>query len=137
MIEIWALTDGDIPTVIALWERCQLIRPENDPRADISRARSTANAEIFVGKREDAVVATVMVGFDGHRGWVYYLAVEPTLQRAGYGKAMMNAAEHWLRARNVPKLLLMVSEENAAALGFYEALGFEESPVTTLGRPLN
>lgn len=137
MIEIWALTDGDIPTVIALWERCQLIRPENDPRADISRARSTANAEIFVGKREDAVVATVMVGFDGHRGWVYYLAVEPTLQRAGYGKAMMNSAEHWLRSRNVPKLLLMVSEENAAALGFYEALGFEESPVTTLGRQLN
>jgi len=137
MIEISALTDEDIPTVIALWERCQLMRPENDPRADISRARRTVNAEIFVGKRQGVGVATVMVGFDGHRGWVYYLAVEPTLQRAGYGTAMMNAAEHWLRARNAPKLLLMVSEENAAALGFYEALGFEASPVTTLGRQLH
>ena len=68
MIEISALTDEDIPTVIALWERCQLIRPENDPRADISRTRGTVNAEIFVGKRQGVVVATVMVGFDGHRG---------------------------------------------------------------------
>ncbi len=137
MIEISELKDEDISTVIALWERCHLTRLENDPRADINRARHADNAVVFVGKIDNLVRASVMVGFDGHRGWVYYLAVEPTLQKTGYGRAMMDMAEQWLRAHNSPKLLLMVSEENAAALGFYQELGFEESPVMTLGKRLD
>ena len=78
-----------------------------------------------------------MAGFDGHRGWVYYLAVEPRVQRRGYGKAMLGAAEKWLRARKAPKLLLMVAEDNSAAFGFYDALGFKRSRVVTLGKLLD
>ena len=82
----------------------------------------------------DALVASVMVGYDGHRGWVYYLAVAPERRRAGLGRTMMDAAEAWLRERGAPKLQLMVREDNEAAFGFYEALGLERQEVVTLGR---
>ena len=122
-MQIRAIEDGDIPAVLDLWARCGLLHPDNDPRADIARACTAADA-------------TLLVGFDGLRGWVYYLAVEPDLQRAGHGRAMLQAAEHWLRARKAPKLMLLVAEANAGVLGFYERLGFKRSPVVTLGKPL-
>ena len=75
-----------------------------------------------------------MVGCDGHRGWVYYLAVAPERRRSGLGRTMMDAAEAWLRERGAPKIQLMVREDNEAALGFYEALGLERQKVVTLGR---
>jgi len=75
-----------------------------------------------------------MTGYDGHRGWVYYLAVAPDRRRGGLGRALMAAAEAWLRARGAPKIQLMVRGDNAAALGFYEALGLERQAVVTLGR---
>ncbi len=75
-----------------------------------------------------------MVGFDGHRGWVYYLAVSPDQRRTGLGRVLMAAAEDWLRARGAPKLQLMVREDNAVALDFYESLGLERQKVVTLGR---
>jgi ribosomal protein S18 acetylase RimI-like enzyme len=136
-MDIAELDEDDIPAVMALWERCRLIHPDNDPRADIGRARKARDATILVGKRDGIVIATAMAGFDGHRGWVYYLAVDPGAQRSGHGKAMMNAAECWLRARKAPKLLLMVSEDNEAVLGFYRALGLVRSPVVTLGKRLD
>jgi len=77
-----------------------------------------------------------MVGFDGHRGWVYYLAVSPDHRRKGLGRALMAAAEAWLRARGAPKIQLMVREENEA-IAFYEALGLERQKVVTLGRFLD
>ncbi|WBY07766.1 GNAT family N-acetyltransferase [Sphingomonas sp. 7/4-4] len=80
------------------------------------------------------VAGSVMVGFDGHRGWVYYLAVSPDQRRTGLGRALMAAAEDWLRDRGAPKLQLMVREDNAAALDFYEALGLERQKVAVLGR---
>jgi ribosomal protein S18 acetylase RimI-like enzyme len=82
-------------------------------------------------------VATAMVGFDGHRGWVYYLCVTPHRQRQGLGRRMMAAAEAWLAARGAPKIQFMVRRDNAAALGFYIALGYAEQGVTTLGRRLD
>ena len=136
-MRISELEDSDIESVIALWERCNLLRAGNDPRADIERARRARDAAVLVGWKEGAVVATAMVGFDGHRGWVYYLAVEPRLQRRGLGRAMLAAAETWLRARGAPKLLLTLGEENASASGFYEALGFVPSPVRILGKRLD
>ena len=77
-----------------------------------------------------------MAGFDGHRGWIYYLAIDAAHRKAGHGRALMTAAETWLQARGVPKVQLMVSGENAAALGFYAALGFARLPVVTLGKAL-
>ena len=135
-MEIGSIEDGDVPAVLDLWARRGLLHPDNDPRADIARARSAADAMLLVGRRDGAVIATAMVGFDGHRGWVYYLAVEPNLQRAGYGKAMLEAAERWLRRRGAPKLMLMVAEANSGVRGFYEKLGFTRSPVMTLGKRL-
>ena len=121
------IADGDVEAVIALWQRCGLTRPWNDPHADIALARRRANSTVLVGRTDGAVVATAMVGHDGHRGWVYYVAVDPDRQNKGFGRAIMNAAESWLRAAGVPKLQLLVRRENAQANAFYGSLGFELS----------
>ena len=97
-MDIEPVRDADIEAVVALWDRCGLLRPWNDPRRDIALARAAADAEVLVGRLGDAIVAAAMVGFDGHRGWIYYLAVEPGAQRSGHGRAMMAACEAWLRA---------------------------------------
>ncbi|MBV9881386.1 MAG: GNAT family acetyltransferase [Sphingomonadaceae bacterium] len=128
-------TDAD--EVIALWEVCGLTRTWNDPAADFARAIEGPASAVLVLREGDALAASVMVGHDGHRGWVYYLAVAPDRRRAGLGRRMMAAAEAWLRARGAPKLQLMVRADNEAALGFYEALGLERQPVVTLGRFLS
>lgn len=127
-------TPADAEAVIALWHACGLTRPWNDPRADFDRALAGPSSTVLVLREEAAVPASIMVGHDGHRGWVYYLATDPARRRAGLGRAMMAAAEDWLRARGVPKLQLMVREGNDAALAFYAALGLERQPVVTLGR---
>jgi ribosomal protein S18 acetylase RimI-like enzyme len=89
---------------------------------------------VLLRREGEALAASVMVGCDGHRGWVYYLAVAPERRREGLGRAMMAAAEAWLRDRGAPKLQLMVRDDNEAALGFYGALGLERQHVVTLGR---
>ena len=100
-LEISTATDGDIDAIVALWTRCDLTRPWNDARADIALARSGANATILVGRTQGKIAAAVMAGHDGHRGWFYYLAVDPDLRGRGYGRAMTQAAEQWLtRARH-------------------------------------
>ncbi|MDQ8755805.1 GNAT family acetyltransferase [Sphingosinicella sp. LHD-64] len=124
----------DAEDVIALWHACGLTRPWNDPAADFARAVDGAASAILLDREGDILTASVMVGHDGHRGWVYYLAVAPDRRRAGLGREMMAAAEAWLRARSVPKIQLMVRDDNVAALGFYEALGLERQSVITLGR---
>jgi len=133
-LRIDVILKAEIEAVIALWERCGLTRPWNDPRADIGLASRTPGADLLVGHVGEAVTATVMVGFDGHRGWVYYLAVEPDAQRGGVGRAMMAAAEAWLRARGAPKLLLMVREDNAKVTAFYQSLGYSLEPRLVLAK---
>lgn len=133
-LRIDVILKAEIEAVIALWERCGLTRPWNDPRADIGLASRTPSADLLVGYVGEAVTATVMVGFDGHRGWVYYLAVEPDAQRGGVGRAMMAAAEAWLRARGAPKLLLMVREDNAKVTAFYQSLGYSLEPRLVLAK---
>ena len=127
-------TAADAGAVIALWEACGLTRPWNDPALDFHRALDGDTSTILLLRDGDRLAASVMAGFDGHRGWVYYLAVAPHHRRQGLGRVMMAAAEAWLRAKGAPKLQLMVRGSNDEALGFYEALGLERQDVVTLGR---
>ena len=127
----------DADAIIALWEACGLTRPWNPPARDFAQAVDGPTSAILVARDGDVIAASVIVGFDGHRGWVYYLAVAPDRRRAGLGRALMAAAEEWLRARGAPKLQLMVREGNADARAFYHALGFVDQPVAVLGRFLD
>lgn len=126
-LAIAPITDGDVADAIALWQRCGLTRPWNDPAADIALARRGPGSAVLVGRDNGRIVATAMVGHDGHRGWVYYVAVDPDRQGKGLGRSIMSAAEDWLRAAGVPKLQLLVRRENTRAGAFYQSLGFEES----------
>ena len=137
MTEIGELAEVEIEATVALWEACDLTRPWNDPRADIRRAFDGATSTILVHRHEGRLAATVMVGADGHRAWVYYLAVAPDLRKRGLGEAMMRAAEHWAAARGMPKMQLMVRTENAAAAGFYHAIGYETEDRLLLARRLD
>lgn len=128
---------ADQTAVIALWHACGLTRPWNDPVQDFTRALDGATSTVLVADGEGGVAGSVMIGDDGHRGWVYYLAVAESARRTGLGRALMAAAEEWLRARGCPKIQLMVRDSNAEALGFYAALGLEPQGVVTLGRFLN
>jgi len=118
--------DADIAAVIALWQRCGLTRPWNDPAADIALARKGPNATVLVGRDDSGIVASALVGHDGHRGWVYYVAVDPDFRHKGYGRVIMDAAENWLRARGIEKLQLMVRPDNSQVKAFYQSLGYLE-----------
>jgi len=131
------ITDDEVAAVIALWHRCELTRPWNDPDADIALARRGDNAVVLAGRIDGTLVATVMTGHDGHRGWLYYLAVDPQHRGRGHGRAMVRAAEAWLAARGIEKAMLMVRAENAAVQAFYGALGYEEQKRVILARWLD
>ena len=137
-MDIRPYTEADEAAVIALWELSGLtINPLNDPRADIALCRATGHGEILIGEDAGQLVATVMVGHDGHRGWYYYLATAPDRRRQGLGRAMVEAGEAWLRERGLTKVELMVREINAAATSFYEKLDYVEEPVKVLSRRLD
>lgn len=124
----------DLEAVIALWTACGLTRPWNDPAGDIAFCRESGHGTVLVGTEAGSVVASVMVGHDGHRGWVYYLAVDPARQHQGHGRRMMTAAEAWLAERGVAKLELMVRAENETVCGFYRRAGYAESSVRVMER---
>ena len=138
-ITVRPYAEGDTAGLIALWQACQLVRPWNDPAADISFCIASPNAELYVGQIgvDTRPAASVMVGHDGHRGWVYYLAVDPAHQGAGFGRRMIEQAEDWLKARSVPKIQLMIRTENEQAERFYDAIGYERQAVTVMARWLN
>ncbi|HWJ69948.1 MAG TPA: GNAT family acetyltransferase [Sphingobium sp.] len=123
--------------VIALWSRCGLTRPWNDPVADFDAALAGPASAVLVLRAGGRVLATAMVGHDGHRGSVYYLAVDPASQRQGLGRRLMADVEAWLRARGVPKLNLLVRTANAAVIGFYAALGYGDNDCLSLGKRLD
>ena len=124
-LAISPITDHDVAQVVALWQRCGLTRPWNDPAADIALARRSANSTILVGRADDRIVASALVGHDGHRGWVYYVAVDPDQQGKDFGRAIMAAAEDWLRAQGLEKIMLMVRADNSKVRAFYDRLGYE------------
>ena len=123
-LTIEAIEDGDVTEVIALWQRCGSLRAWNDPARDIALARKETNATVLLGRNDGALVASVLVGHDGHRGWVYYVTVDPDHRFKGYGRVIMTAAEDWLRARGIEKLQLMVRGDNAKVHAFYQSLGY-------------
>jgi ribosomal protein S18 acetylase RimI-like enzyme len=123
-LTIKAIEDGDVTEVIALWQRCGSTRAWNDPAGDIALARKETNATVLLGRNDGVLVASVLVGHDGHRGWVYYVTVDPDHRFKGYGRVIMTAAEDWLRARGIEKLQLMVRGDNAKVHAFYESLGY-------------
>jgi ribosomal protein S18 acetylase RimI-like enzyme len=127
-LAIAPIADADIADVIALWRACEFTRPWNDPATDIALARRGPNSTVLIGRDGRAIVATVMVGHDGHRGWVYYVATDPARRKKGYGRAIMNAAEDWLRATGIEKLQLMVRPDNTRVKGFYQSIGYGEQP---------
>jgi len=126
----------DETAVISLWEECGLTRPWNDPRRDIARKLSQQPELFLVGIHEDRVACTAMVGFDGHRGWVYYLAVAPKLRRRSFGIMLMREAERLLRERGCPKLNLQLRSSNTDAIEFYRKLGYKQDEVLSFGRRL-
>jgi len=125
-LSVESIEDRDIPEVIALWQRCGSTRPWNDPAADIALARKETNSTVLLGRQDGALVASVLVGHDGHRGWVYYVTVDPDHRFKGYGRAIMDAAEAWLRAKGIEKMQLMVRGDNTKVHAFYRSLGYFE-----------
>lgn len=121
------IRDEDVEGVVALWRASGVARPWNDPHQDIAFARRNPHSTILIAEYGGRVAATVMVGEDGHRGWVYYVAAAPEHQGQGLGRAVMAAAEDWLAARGVWKLNLLVREDNASVRRFYERLGYAET----------
>jgi ribosomal protein S18 acetylase RimI-like enzyme len=136
-LAIAEIEDADVAAVVSLWERCALTRPWNDPVADIALARRSPGSTILLGRENDRIVASAMVGHDGHRGWVYYVAVDPDWRGQGLGRAIMNAAEDWLRKAGIAKLQLLVRRENAKASAFYETIGYDEAQVAVFAKWLD
>ncbi|MDO8289890.1 MAG: GNAT family acetyltransferase [Parvibaculum sp.] len=128
--------DGDTEALVSLWEACGLTRAWNDPRKDIEFARAGATSDVLVGTFNDEIMASVMVGHDGHRGAVYYVSVSPARRGLRLGREVMAAAEDWLRGRGVWKLNLLVRKTNAGVIGFYEELGYKDSDTMSLQKVL-
>lgn len=126
----------DEASVIALWQACELTRPWNNPKEDINRKLTTQPELFLIGLEGSVIVATAMVGFDGHRGWVHYLGVLPSHQRLAHGKAMMDEAERLLIARGCPKISLQVRSTNATVMAFYRKLGYQVDEVVSMGKRL-
>jgi hypothetical protein len=136
-LTVTSIEDSEIPEVTRLWQRCGLTREWNDPAGDIALARKENNATVLLGRREGALVASVLVGHDGHRGWVYYVSVDPDHRLKDYGREIMTAAEDWLRERGIAKLQLMVRGDNARVHAFYEALGYYDQKRVTFAKWLD
>jgi ribosomal protein S18 acetylase RimI-like enzyme len=136
-LAITPIADADVVTVIALWQACGLTRPWNDPAADIALARRGPNSTILIGRADNTIVATAMVGHDGHRGWVYYVATDPDRRAKGFGRAIMDAAEDWLRETGIAKLQLLVRPENSGVAAFYQSIGFGEQKILFLTKWLD
>ncbi len=125
--DIRPITDADVDQVVALWHAAGIARPWNDPARDIAFARSRPHCALLVAVAGTQVLASAMVGEDGHRGWVYYVAALPERQGSGLGRGIMAAAEAWLKARGVWKVQLLVRADNDQARGFYEGLGYKDT----------
>lgn len=135
-LKIRVFEDRDERALIALWRQCELVVPWNNPRSDIARKRSDSPELLFVGEIDEHIVATCMAGYDGHRGWIYYLAVHPDWQRQGLAAALMRHAEKALIAMGCPKINLMVRATNPGVIEFYHRIGYGDDPVVVLSRRL-
>jgi ribosomal protein S18 acetylase RimI-like enzyme len=128
-LTIRTATAEDEPHVVALWRASNLVASYNDPAKDFHFARAKEGSDVLVGlDAEQAIVGSVMVGHDGHRGWIYYVAADPKHRNQGIGRLMVEAAEQWLKNTGVVKVMLLVRETNTQVVDFYKNLGFEAIP---------
>ncbi|WP_151704590.1 GNAT family acetyltransferase [Nitrincola alkalilacustris] len=135
-MEIKAFEDRYKDDVIELWRECGLVAPQNDPAKDIERKLKVDPDLFLIGLVDETVIATVMGGYDGHRGWINYLAVKPSQQRKGYGQSIMQAVETLIRQKGCPKINLQVRSSNKAVIEFYSAIGYGNDNVVGLGKRL-
>ena len=135
-MEIRPFRPEDEDAVVLLWRRCELIRPANNPRIDIHRKMSVRPDLFLVGVMDGAVVASVLAGYEGHRGWLNYLAVAPEHQHRGLARAIVEEAEKRLRDSGCPKVNLQIRTTNRSALEFYRRLGYSEDDVVSMGKRL-
>ena len=135
-IEIRPYHAADKDAVIALWGRCKLLAPANHPEQDIER-KLTVNPELFlVAVADERIIGTCMAGYEGHRGWINYLAVTPEYQQQGIARRLMQVAEDKLRALGCPKINLQIRETNTHVIEFYQRLGFDKDHVVSMGKRL-
>jgi ribosomal protein S18 acetylase RimI-like enzyme len=135
-IVIRPFADADREAVVALWNGCGLVVPWNDPTRDIARKIAQRRETFLVAEHSGRIVGTVMAGFDGHRGSVNYLAVDPDSRKQGIARRLMFEAERLLTAAGCPKINVMVRRSNLAAAGFYDTLGYQPDDVVVYGKRL-
>lgn len=133
-LEISDVRVDERDAVVQLWHEVGLTRPWNDPLGDLDRALAGPSSTVLAARADGELVGTCMVGHDGHRAWVYYLATAPQRRGAGIGRALMSASEGWAKEQGMPKLQFMVRSDNTAVLDFYAHLGYEPQDVAVLGR---
>ena len=135
-IEIRSFRQEDEAPLIKLWERCELVVAWNDPSKDISRKVQLDSEGLLLGWHDNSLIASVMAGYEGHRGWINYLAVDPEFRLKGLGRTMMKAAETYLEQFECPKINLQIRAENHQVIGFYKSIGFLQEDVVNMGKSL-
>ena len=131
-------TEDDLDATVALWRACGLVAAHNDPVTDFRFALGGPASDVLVGLDEAGVLrASALVGQDGHRGWLYYVACDPAVRHRGFGRAIVRAAEDWLIARGIWKVQLMVRDTNTRVVPFYEGLGYQVEPRVVMSRRLD
>jgi len=135
-MHVRAFEDGDADAVITLWNKCGLLRPWNDPQLDILRKQSVGADLFLVGQQDDKIIGAVMGGYDGHRGWMNYLAVDPEYRKSGCGREIISFLERKLKALGCPKVNLQVRTDNSAVMEFYSRLGYSIDEVSSMGKRL-
>lgn len=126
----------DADAIIHVWQETGLTRLWNPPYQDIEHCLKNQTSTLFIAETDNQIIGTAMVGYDGHRGWLYYLAVLPEFQKQGIAKILYRHVEAWLKERDAPKLQILIRSENKAVMQFYKSLGFTESQSVLMGKPL-
>ncbi len=135
MIRDFRPKDGE--AIVELWRVCGLLHPLNEPHDDIALCQQSGHGTLLIGEDEGLLMASCMVGHDGHRGWIYYLAVRPDHRGQGLGRQMIEAAELWLSERGLPKVQLMIRESNVEVRDFYRRVGYQIEPRIVMSRRLD
>jgi ribosomal protein S18 acetylase RimI-like enzyme len=136
LVSIRPYRDDETAKIVELWRAAGLVPPARDPDRDIRTARTRGAGDVFVAEYRERLVATVMVGREEDRGWLYYLAVEPTVQRKGLGRAMVRHAEKWMRTQGITKAMLMIRNNKGNVREFYRRLGYQAEPRQVMSRML-
>ncbi len=136
-LEIRAYKSGDEDQIIQLWIDCGLVVPQNNPLKDIHRKLKVNPEWFLIGELDNNITATCIAGYEGHRGWINYLAVSPQYQRKGYAAVIMEKAEELLTAAGCPKINLQVRTSNRSVIEFYKNIGYKIDEVTSLGKRLD